>query len=704
MLVLYKYLIFNLKVLSQYPTIEPHNAICKYISESSKLGQGKLQGPLKSNACQAFLSRLGWALEQLPRFLFRRRFQVLIDAVLSTFAIWFSYQLRFDFSVPEKHQVVMWTWALLLFFLRPLCLVGMGVYRGTWRYFNFNDALSFTVGALPTTGLMLLIRMGSASVFGIKVPLIVIVVDYTCFLLLGLGVRGLRRLLYQTSLSHGSLKRTLLVGTEFGLVSGLRQIDLFGELVVAGLLTPDPKLIANRISGYAVIGTPDELAKHLASGQVDLVLVADSELVCIGDTVSTCMEFGVECRLLPSAKEILSGDIRVSTTPTPEVVLGNGPHLAFEPHPVVVETFQGRRVMITGAGGSIGSELSRQVASLPVKRVLLLDQDENAMFHIHTELTRDNPDAPVIPLVADIRDAGRMRSIFARYSPHVVLHAAAYKHVPVMEHNCSEAVLNNVIGTRNVAELAVEFDAERFVLISTDKAVNPSSMMGATKRMAELLVQNLARRSNGHPSRTRCTCVRFGNVAGSNGSVIPIFLQQIAAGGPVTITNEEMTRYFMTIPEAVQLVLQAASIESTGEIYLLDMGDPVKIKDLARRLIQMSGLRPDIDIPIQVTGLRPGEKLHEKLWSDSAKVYPTTFPRVLNVHHVPPPPDFSSHLECLENAAYTRDDLVTRRTLMTMPIDFGFVPATANTDRAWRLDVPFPETDGGALAGSAASA
>ena len=219
-------------------------------------------------------------------------------------------------------------------------------------------------------------------------------------------------------------------------------------------------------------------------------------------------------------------------------------------------------------------------------------------------------------------------------------------------------------------------------------------MMGATKRMAELLVQDMSWRSNGHPNRTHCTSVRFGNVAGSNGSVIPIFLKQIAAGGPVTITSEEMTRYFMTIPEAVQLVLQAASLDSTGEIYLLNMGDPIRIKDLARRLIQMSGLRPEIDIQIKVTGLRPGEKLHEKLWSDSTRVYPTIFPRVLNVHPVPPPPDLTSHVECLENAAYTRDDLLTRRTLMSMPIDFGLIAPAADSDKSWRLDLPISEGDG----------
>ena len=653
---------------------------------------------------KSVLGGIGWAVERLPRFVFRRYAQLLADGILSSFAIWFSYQLRFDFNVPENHRVVMWTWALLLIFLRPLCLLATNVYRGTWRYFNFNDALTFTLGALPTTGLMLLLRLGSAAVFGMKVPLIVIVVDYTCFLLLGLGLRGLRRLLYQESRGDGSFKRTLVVGTEIGLVAGLRQIEIFPDLVVTGLLTPEPKLLGNRIGGLPIIGTPDDLAAHLASRTVDLVLVADSEMACIGDTVSTAVEFGVEVRLLPSARKIVSGEIRVSTKPTAEVALGNDIELIFEPHPSVVEAFRGRCVLITGAGGSIGSELSRQVASLPVERVLLLDQDENAMFHIHTELTHKNRGTQIFPLVADIRDNGRLRSIFARYSPQVVLHAAAYKHVPVMEHNCSEAVLNNVIGTRNLAELAIEFDAERFLLISTDKAVNPSSMMGATKRMAEILVQYLARRSNGHPNRTRCTCVRFGNVAGSNGSVIPIFLEQIAAGGPVTITNAEMTRYFMTIPEAVQLVLQAASIDSTGEIYLLDMGDPIRIQDLARRLIQMSGLRPDIDIPIQITGLRPGEKLHEKLWSDSATVYPTTFPRVLNVHPTPPPADLCVHVERLESAAYTRDDLVTRRTLMTMPIDFGFVEPVAETDRSWRLDIPLSPPDGGNLASRTASA
>jgi FlaA1/EpsC-like NDP-sugar epimerase len=305
-----------------------------------------------------------------------------------------------------------------------------------------------------------------------------------------------------------------------------------------------------------------------------------------------------------------------------------------------------------------------------VERVVLLDQDENAMFQVHSELS-SNARLQLVPIIADIRDRDRMAAVFARHRPDVVLHAAAYKHVPMMEHNCSEAVLNNVLGTRILAETAIDFGSERFLMISTDKAVNPSSIMGATKRMAELTVQHLALRQAEHKKPTRCACVRFGNVMGSNGSVVPIFLRQIAAGGPVTITHEDMTRYFMTIPSAVQLVLQATTLGSNGEIYMLDMGDPVKITTLARRLIEMSGLRPGHDIQIRFVGTRLGEKLHEQLWSDSATVNPTGFPSVLRVEPSPPPIDFEELLGMLEAAALTRNDERARAMMMEMPISYG---------------------------------
>jgi FlaA1/EpsC-like NDP-sugar epimerase len=327
-------------------------------------------------------------------------------------------------------------------------------------------------------------------------------------------------------------------------------------------------------------------------------------------------------------------------------------------------------VLVTGAGGSIGSELCRQIFGLPVAKLVLFDHDENSIFEIHAELASRVNGPRLVPAVGDIRDRDRLDRLFAEHRPHIVLHAAAYKHVPVMEENTCEAVLNNVFGTREVLDAALEFEAERFLMISTDKAVRPTSIMGATKRAAELLVQNRASQL-GNAVNTRCACVRFGNVVGSRGSVVPIFLRQIAAGGPVTITHEEMTRYFMTIPEAVQLVIQAATLGSRGDVYMLDMGNPVKIMDLARRIIEMSGLRPDKDIEIRVVGARPGEKIHEQLWYDESRVRATDFPRVFSVRASNVPDDFENGLLTLEEAAHSCEDRLVRQHLQQLPIDFA---------------------------------
>jgi FlaA1/EpsC-like NDP-sugar epimerase len=616
------------------------------------------------------LPELGRAIDRLPRSVFSRWGQVGIDSILAVIAIWVSYQLRFDFSVPRKHQVVLWIWAASFSFLRPFCIWIIGGYKGIWRHFNLNDALLFSLGAIPPTAIALCVRLAWTGAVGkAGLPLTVILSECGVFLVFALSIRSLRRVLYEASLQGGKRKRTLLVGSEAGLASALRQVALHSEVYVVALLTPDVKLHGTQISGFEVLDGPMALPKQLASGEVDLVLVADADPESIGEMIETAMQFGVEVRLLPSAANIISGDVRVSTMPRSEFALEHPVALVNETHPAVVETFRGRSVLITGAGGSIGSELSRQVSRLPVAEVLLLDQDENAIFHIHGELSQ-NGKTKVIPLVADIRDRDRISSVFAKYRPQVVLHAAAYKHVPMMEDNCTEAVLNNVMGTRTVAEAAVGFAAERFLMISTDKAVNPSSMMGATKRVAELLVQHLARRQNCNANLTRCTCVRFGNVAGSSGSVVPTFLRQITSGGPVTVTDAEMTRYFMTISEAVQLVLQAATLGSNGEIYVLDMGDPVKITTLARRLIELSGLRPGEDIEIRFVGVRPGEKLQEQLWTDSAVVTPTSFPRVLSIQPPPPTEDFERYLQSLEAAALTRNDELARKAMMDMPINY----------------------------------
>jgi FlaA1/EpsC-like NDP-sugar epimerase len=344
--------------------------------------------------------------------------------------------------------------------------------------------------------------------------------------------------------------------------------------------------------------------------------------------------------------------------------------LATEVHPAVVHCFNAQTVLITGAGGSIGSEIVRQVSALNVDRVVALDHDENSIFELMNEIG-DLGGREIVPVVGNIRDHETVYRTFELHSPQIVLHAAAYKHVPVMEGNCCEAVLNNVAGTRELADAAIEFGCQRLVMISTDKAVNPTSVMGATKRTAELLIQQRADESycNGH--KTHFACVRFGNVLGSRGSVVPIFLRQIAAGGPVTITHEQMTRYFMTIPQAVRLVLQAATLASRGDVYLLDMGDPVKIIDFARNIIRLAGLTPGKDIDIKIVGTRPGEKLHEKLWREDSLVTATSFHDVFQVKATAVPVRFPQLLAELESAAHARkSDTAIQELLYRLPLDY----------------------------------
>ncbi len=622
----------------------------------------------------------GRAIDRLPRWIFNRGGLIAVDGSLSMIAVWLAWQLRFDFDVPRNYQVAVRLSAVALLLVRPACLWALGAYRAIWRYFNLGDAMTLCLAAIPPTIFMLMLRIGWLQYHPVAVlPLTVIVVDYGAFVMLGVGVRSLRRYLFEASLSGSTSKRTLLIGTGEGLASALRQISFHADIHVVRLLSPDKRLYGARLAGFTVSDGLASLSKHLASDKIDLVLIADADVETISGAIATAVEFGIEARLLPLAAQVINGDVRVANNPRPELAMKNAVPVTVRPDPAVEEAFRGRCVLITGAGGSIGSELSRQVARLPVDRLVLLDQDENSIFHIHSELVSNaRVKLQPAPLVADIRDHDRVASVFDKYKPDIVLHAAAYKHVPMMEHNCSEAVLNNVLGTRTIAEASIECGAERFLMISTDKAVNPSSIMGATKRMAELTVQHLATRQLEPERSTRCACVRFGNVMGSSGSVAPIFLRQIAAGGPVTITHEEMTRYFMTIPSAVQLVLQATTLASNGEIYILDMGDPVKITTLAKRLIEMSGLRPGHDIEIRFVGTRPGEKLHEQLWSDSAAVNPTTFPSVLRIDASPPPPDFYQQLAALEAAALTRNDERARKTMMEMPISSQeFMSATA---------------------------
>ena len=387
-------------------------------------------------------------------------------------------------------------------------------------------------------------------------------------------------------------------------------------------------------------------------------------------------KLGVDVRLIPTAANVLRNEVHVAARPRPEDILARSAESKTAvTHRQVVDHFKGRTVLVTGAGGSIGSELCRQVLQLPIRKLVLLDQDENSIFEMMNELRAANFPPGLTGVVGDVRERALLKRVFEKHHPEIVLHAAAYKHVPVMEENVSAAVLNNVVATRELAAASVRYGAERFLMISSDKAVNPSSIMGCTKRIAEMIVQSIG----GDPEiETRCACVRFGNVMGSRGSVLPIFMRQINNGQPVTITDDRMTRYFMTIPEAVELVLQASTLGSHGNVYMLDMGQPVPIRDLAERVIHMSGLRAGKDVPIVNIGVRAGEKLHEELWNVGAEVVSTPFPRVFEVMEGPVAEDFTLALQRLEEAALERDESAARDALKMLPINFS--PAGISTN------------------------
>lgn len=611
------------------------------------------------------LRRFSSFLAGFPRWFYSREIQMGIDILLSSLAVLIAYRLRFDVGIPLRYKISMWIMILGLPAIRMLSILLTRGYEMVWRYFSFRDATLLAIVCLPPSALLLILRLTPISE-EFRVPLGVIGIEYFSFVFLAGAARGMRRLTYESSRQSEQAQSAVVVGPETSLAAAIYQVSQHPEINVVGLLTDDENLKGKSIQGALVLGSPSDLATVIVQESVSLVLIADASMPELSDCVSTATEFGAEMRLLPSASNVMRGDVRVAAKPKPEVVLSKNTHET-DQRPEVIEAFRGCTVLITGAGGSIGSEICRQVARFPVRRIVLLDQDENSIFEIHSKLRTQAPDLDLVQVVGDIRNRSQMRRIFGTYLPDVVLHAAAYKHVPVMEVNRCQAVLNNVVGTRELADLAIEFEVGRFLMISTDKAVRPTSVMGASKRIAEIIIQNRAGRPD---CPTRFGCVRFGNVVGSRGSVVPIFLRQIAEGGPVTITHELMTRYFMTIPEAVQLVLQAATLATNGELYMLDMGDPVRIMDVARKLIESAGLRPDHDIEIKITGIRQGEKLHEQLWLEGADVSPTEFARVYRVLAPSEPSDITVDVTELEGVALQGAEDQALQLIRNMPIEF----------------------------------
>jgi FlaA1/EpsC-like NDP-sugar epimerase len=416
-----------------------------------------------------------------------------------------------------------------------------------------------------------------------------------------------------------------------------------------------------------VLGTTEDLAHLLRDNRPDEVIIAIPSAA--GETrqqiVNVCRDVGVPVKTLPAVHELISGDLNLARQLREvqvEDVLGRE---AVDLDLAAIASYlTGETVLVTGAGGSIGSELCRQIAALGADRIILVDHTENALVDVERELAYERRFNSTVPVLADVKNRAKMRRTFDRFRPGVVFHAAAYKHVPLMEANPVESVRNNVYGTSVVAEVASEFGCKRFVLVSTDKAVNPKNVLGQTKAVCEWIAEAAAAREH---NGTHFISVRFGNVLGSSGSVIPLFRRQIARGGPVSVTHPEMTRYFMTIPEAVQLIIQAGAIGESGEIYVLDMGPPVKILELAHNMIRLSGKEPDVDVEIDFIGVRPGEKLHEELWAGDEHAEPTTHPKILRCAGRPVDPgwleDELAELERLVEAGETLE-VVNRLGLM----------------------------------------
>ncbi|HEV8463265.1 MAG TPA: nucleoside-diphosphate sugar epimerase/dehydratase, partial [Gaiellaceae bacterium] len=557
----------------------------------------------------------------------------VFDAVLIVLAWRLTFYLRFDQTTPIFYRHLLdWQVVALVVAIKLTTFVLFGFYNRWWRYVSTRDMWGAFRGVTVACLITYLVLYAFPPNHTARLPRSIAVFDYLLLLAFVAGSRLLARTLIERP--PGGLvargKEVLIVGAGDAGQLLVREMQRNRQLhyTPIGFVDDDPRKRNDRIHGVRVLGTNDELLHILRDNKPDEVLIAipSAPGAVRQHVVDTCRDEKVPVKTLPGLNELIAGDLNLGAQIRPvqvEDVLGRE---QVEVDLNMVATYvKDKTVLVTGAGGSIGAELCRQLARLGVSRLVLVDKAESALFEIERELVSEREFTAAIPVLADAGDRAKMRQVFERYEPQVLFHAAAYKHVGMLEANPMQAVANNVFTTRALAEVAVEFGIERFVLISTDKAANPKNVMGQSKAVCEWIVESFAL----HPEvSTRFVAVRFGNVLGSSGSVIPIFRKQIERGGPVTVTNAEMTRFFMTIPEASSLVLQAGAMGGRGQVYVLDMGEPVKILDLAKQMIRLSG-RSEDDIPIIFTGAKAGEKIHEVLWNEGEAVGPTSHPKIM---------------------------------------------------------------------------
>ncbi|MDH4099970.1 MAG: polysaccharide biosynthesis protein [Nitrospirota bacterium] len=552
-------------------------------------------------------------------------FAVDLLSIMAAFSL--SFMLRFDFRLPPEMKELFLKGFYVIIVVKPAIFLISGLYRNIWRYASLQDAIE--IFKVVTISSIISIFATEYIRHFAPYPRSIFILDWFLLFFMVSSSRLLWRIYRETYIipQKGRGKRTLIVGAGEAGSLLLKEIRRQPSSIyhIVGFLDNEHGRRGMRLHGVPVLGEIKHVKAIVRKYKIESVIIAipSAKGKLLRDIVDRCKEAKISFKTVPTLGDLIDGKVSVSQIKDVEIedLLGREPVVLNE---IAIGAYLAdKKVLVTGAGGSIGSEICRQVARFKPGKIVLVDNAETPLYNIEKDLRNTFPDLLLTPVIADIRDEARIEKIFKKFTPEVIFHAAAYKHVPMMEYNPVEAVSNNIKATKVLADAAHRFKVINFVMISTDKAVNPTNVMGASKRIAEIYVQALSQQSS-----TKYTTVRFGNVLGSNGSVIPLFKQQIKSGGPVTVTDPQVIRYFMTVQEAAELVLQAGCIGNGGEIFVLDMGEPVRIVDLAEELIRLSGLVPYEDIDIVFTGLRPGEKLFEELLISGEDIKPTVHEKI----------------------------------------------------------------------------
>ncbi|MDZ5023223.1 polysaccharide biosynthesis protein [Clostridium perfringens] len=552
--------------------------------------------------------------------------------IVNSYILAFIIRFNFDFIMDKRNELILFLPVIVIIYLIMLSIFKM--YKSIWTIVGIDEVAFGLIACLIATGIILITSTIISSIYYI---------DHITVLLAGLfimiftiGIRVSFRI-YRRMISHGrvllnssnisNLEKILIIGAgSCGqlIIEEVRKQNPIKQKVI-GVIDDNPSKIGTYLRGIKILGNRNKIIAISEEKNIDLILIAMPSVdgKTKKEIIEICQSTRAKVKIIPGMYELIGGKVSLNRMRDIDLRDLLGREEVILDKQGIKDYIENKVVMVTGGGGSIGSELCRQIAKFSPKLLLILDIYENNAYELENELISNFKNLKEKVLIASVRDEKRLENIFYEYKPQVIFHAAAHKHVPLMERNPEEAIKNNVIGTLNVAECAHKYGAERFVLISTDKAVNPTNVMGASKRMCEMIIQAIDKNSN-----TEFVAVRFGNVLGSNGSVIPLFKKQIEKGGPVTLTHKKITRYFMLIPEAAQLVLQAGAYAKGGEIFVLDMGNPVLIYDLAKDLIKLSGFEPEVDIKIEITGLRPGEKLYEELLMDEEGLRKTSHEKI----------------------------------------------------------------------------